>query len=123
MMKGKLGGNFMTEFVAQRAKIYAYKKIDKKFECKLCKGTKMVFDECKTYLLDCKQFSEGKCCLRIKKHEVYTVNKHRRALNRDDEKKRMQAGGITTFAKGYLARQNHDRKCEVCSQRYVRIFF
>ena len=103
MMKGKLGGNFMTEFVAWRAKIYAYKKIDKKFECKCCKCTKMIFDEYKTYLFDYKQCSEGKCCLRIKTHEVYTVNKHKRALNRDDDKKRVQAGGITTFAKGYLA--------------------
>ena len=37
-----------------------------------------------------------------KKHEVYTVNKHKIALNRDDDKSLVQAGGITTLARGYI---------------------
>ena len=38
-----------------------------------------------------------------KRHEVYTVNKHKIALNRDDDKRLVQADGITTLARGYVA--------------------
>ena len=39
-MKDDLGGKLMIEFVALRAKMYAYKKLDKKLEDKCSKGTK-----------------------------------------------------------------------------------
>ena len=38
-----------------------------------------------------------------KKHEVYTVKKHKIALNREDDKRVVQADGITTLARGYVA--------------------
>ena len=38
-----------------------------------------------------------------KRHEVYTVNKHKITLNRDDDKRIMQADGITILARGYVA--------------------
>ena len=37
------------------------------------------------------------------KHEVYTVNKRKIALNRDNDKRLVQAEGITTLARGYMA--------------------
>ena len=38
-----------------------------------------------------------------KKHEVYTVNKHKIALNKDGDKRLVQADGITALARGYAA--------------------
>ena len=38
-----------------------------------------------------------------KKDEVYTVYKHKIALNRDDDKRLVQADGITTLARGRAA--------------------
>ena len=38
-----------------------------------------------------------------KKHEVYTVNKYKIALNRDDYERIAQADGITKFARGHVA--------------------
>ena len=59
LMKDELGGKIMTEFVALRAKMYAYRKIDKEVEEKLFKGTKkcvvsegLTFDDYKTCLFD-----------------------------------------------------------------------
>ena len=56
---GYSSGKIMTEFVALRAKMYAYRKIDKGVEEKRCKGTKkcvfsegLTFDDYKTCLFD-----------------------------------------------------------------------
>ena len=57
LMKDELGGKIMTEFHASRAKMYAYRKIDKEVEEKRCKGTKkcavaegLTFEDYKTCL-------------------------------------------------------------------------
>ena len=81
LMKDELGGKIMTEFVALRAKMYAYRKIDRlaaqhehfvACDEKRCKGTKkcvvsegLTFDDYKTCLFDGKTMRR-KCCLRIK---------------------------------------------------------
>ena len=96
LMKDELGGKIMTEFVALRAKMYAYRKIDKKVEEKRCKGIK----KCVVAegLFDGETIYRKQMLFEIKKHKVYTVNKHKIALNRDNDKRLVQADGITTVA-------------------------
>ena len=38
-----------------------------------------------------------------KNHEMYTVNKYKTALNRDNDKRLVQADGIKTLPRGYVA--------------------
>ena len=118
LMKDELGGKIMTEFVALRAKMYAYRKIDrlaaqhehKEVGEKCCKGTKrcvvaegLTFDDYKTCLFDGKTIYREQMLFENKKHKVYTVNKHKTALNRNYDKRLAQADGITTLAKGNVA--------------------
>ena len=80
-MKDELGGKIMTEFVALRAKMYAYRKIDKEVEENHCKGSKkcvvcegLTFDDYKTCLFDGETVYRGQMLFENKEHEVYTVN-------------------------------------------------
>ena len=51
-----------------------------------------------------KRYTGRKCCLKMnKKHDVNMVNKYKTTLNRDDDKRIVQADGITTLAGGYAA--------------------
>ena len=109
LMKDELGGKIMTEFVALRAKMCAYRKIDKEVEEKLCKGTKkcvvsegLTFDDYKICLFDGKTIHREQMLFENKKHEVYTVNKHKIALNSDDDKRLVQADGIFFIYKNIL---------------------
>ena len=79
-------------------------------EEKCCKGTKkcvvsegLTFDDYKTCLFDGKIIYREQTLFENKRHEVYTVNKHKIALNREDDKRVAQADGITTLARGYVA--------------------
>ena len=109
-MKDELGGKIMTEFVALRAKMYTYRMIDKEVEEKRWTGTKkcvvskgLTFDDYKTCLFDGETRYREQTLFENKKHEVYTVNKHKIALNRDCDKRIVQADGIITQARGYTA--------------------
>ena len=109
----------MTEFVVLRAKMYAYRRIDRlaaqhehfvACDEKRCKGTKkcvvsegLTFDDYKTCLFDGKTIYRGKMLFENKKHERYTVNKYKIALNRDNDKRIVQTDGIITVARGYVA--------------------
>ena len=73
MAKYELGGKILTEFVALTAKMYLYRKLEKKFGDKRYKG----FRKClvaktlrlitmRPVFLMVKQCTESKCCLRIR---------------------------------------------------------
>ena len=107
-MNDELRGKIMTEFVALRAKMHAYRKIDKEVKEKRCKGTKkcvvsedLTFDDYKTLLFDGETMYREQMLFENKKHEVYTVNKYKIALNRDGDKRTVQVDGITTLARGH----------------------
>ena len=109
-MKDELRGKIMTEFVALRAKMYAYKKIDKKVKDKRCKVTEscivaeiLTFDNFKTCLSDGKTIQREQMLFENNDLKVYTVNTHRIVFNRAGDKRLVQSDGITTLARGYIA--------------------
>ena len=63
----------------------------------------LMFDDYKTCLFDVETIYREQMLFENKKHEVYTVNKHKIALNRVDDKRLVQADGITTLARGHVA--------------------
>ena len=107
LMKDELSGRIMTEFIALRAKMYAYKTIDED-EVKKAKGSKkcvvkenITFNDYKACLFEGDTMYREQMLFEPKKHEIFTVNKYKIALNRDDDKRIVQKDGVTTLAKGF----------------------
>ena len=107
LMKDELGGKIMTEFVALRAKLYAYKTLDKK-EDKKCKGIKkcvvkktLTFNDYKKCLDDGKNVYKSQMLFQNKDHEIYTSEINKIALNRDDDKRLVEVDQISTLARGH----------------------
>ena len=102
-MKDELGAKSMTEFVALRPKLFAYRKLDGE-EDKRCKGIKkcvvkktLDFDDYKKCLfnpVDGKSIHRSQLMFRNKKHEVHTVEVNKVALNRDDDKRIAKKDGV-----------------------------
>ena len=100
----------MTEFVALRPKLYAYRKLDDEEE-KRCKGIKkcvvkktLDFDDYKKCLFNpgkSKSTYRSQLMFRNRKHEVYVVKVNKVALNRDDDKRVVQKDGVSTLARGH----------------------
>ena len=57
----------------------------------------------KTCLLDGETIYREQMLFGNKKHEVYMVNKRKIVLSKDDDKRLVQADGITTLAREYAA--------------------
>ena len=96
-------------------RIERYKEVEEK----RCKGTKkcvvsegLTFDDYKNCLFGGETIYREQMLFQNKKHELCMVIKHKIALNRDDDKRTVQAYGITTLARGYVAISaytNHQR--------------
>ena len=109
LMKDELGGKIMTEFVALRPKLYAYRKLDgaedknEKGIKKCVVKKKLDFDDYKKCLFDSKSKSIYRLQLmfRSRKHEVHMVEVNKVALNRDDDRRIAKRDGIATLARGH----------------------
>ena len=111
LMKDKLGGAIMTEFVALRPKLYSYRKLDGA-EDKKCKGIKkcvvkktLTFEDYKACLLNQTNESvyRSQLMFRSSKHEVHTIEVNKVALNRDDDKRISKRDGVSTSARGHIS--------------------
>ena len=93
LMKNELGGEIITEFIALRPKTYSYltdnDKIDKKAKgTKKCVIKKMIkFDDYKKCLLNDKVILKSQQRFISNKHNVYSEDVNKIALNNDDDKK------------------------------------
>ena len=113
-MKDELGGKMMTEFVALRPKLYAYRKLNGE-EDKKCKGIKkcvvkktLGFDDYKMCLFDpvggmgkSKSIYRQQLMFKSRKHELHRVEVSKVALNRDDDKRIAKKDRISTLARGH----------------------
>ena len=105
LMKGKLGGGIMKEFVTLRPKMYAYKvgsSESKKWKgIKKCVVKKTIsFEDYKNCLFGGESSYRSQPMFRSSKHEVRALEVNKLALSRDDDK-RITVDGIASLARGH----------------------
>ena len=107
LMKDKLGGEIITEFVTLRPKTYSYLSDDSK-EDKKAKGTKkcvikkmIKFHDYKKCLLNDKVILKSQQRFISNKHDVYTENINKIALSNDDDKRIVSSNKISSYPYGY----------------------
>ena len=103
LMKDELGGKIITEFV----KTYSFLTDDGK-EDKKAKGTKkcvikkmIKFNDYKKCLLNDEVILKSQQRFISKKHDVYTENINKIALNKNDDKRIVSSNKITSYPYGY----------------------
>ena len=106
LFKDELGGKFVTEFCALRAKAYAY-KLDDDTEHKKAKGTKkcivkreIIFENYKDSLFNDKVIMRSQQRFRSYNHKVYTEVVNKIALSSNDDKRMQTFDKVTTYAYG-----------------------
>ena len=107
LMKDKLGGKIITEFVTLIPKTYSYLTDDGKQD-KKAKGTKkciikrmIKFNDYKNCLLKDKVILKSQQRFISKKHDVYTENINKIALSNNDDKRIVLSDKITSYPYGY----------------------
>ena len=122
LMKDELGGTIMPEFVSLRPKLYSYEKLDGTetpngphfVEDKKYKGIKkcvvektLMFEDYRNCLFEDFKFKEYRfrsICLimfRSIRHEIFTLEVNKVALNKNDDKRIAKKDGISTLARGH----------------------
>ena len=103
LMKDKLGGKIITEFVTLRPKTYSYLTDDGK-EDKNANGTKkcvikkmIKFNDYKKCLLNDEVILKSQQRFISKKHDVYTENINKIALSNNDDKRIISSNKITIY--------------------------
>ena len=111
LMKDKLGGKVIAEFVALRPKTYSYLTDDCKDD-KKAKGTKkcvikrmIKFNDYKNCLLKDEVVLKSQQRFRSKGHDVYTENINKIALSSNDDKRLTASDKITSYTYGYKGKQ------------------
>ena len=117
LMKDELGGGIMTEFVALRPKMYAYKTGNS--ESKKCKGIKkcvvkktISFEDYKACLFSGETSYTSQLMFRSSKHEVRTLELNKLALSRDDDK-RITVNGISSLGRGHHLTIKYTQFCRI----------
>ena len=106
LMKDELGEAIMTEFVALRPKLYSYKVQDGTENMK-CKGIKRVcsktlmFEDYKNCFFNDSTEYRSQLMFQSIKHDIFTIEVNKVALNRYDDKRISGRNGISTFTRGY----------------------
>ena len=100
-------GVIMTEFIALRPKLYSYKVLSGA-ESKKCKGIKkcvvkktLTFEDYKSCLFNSNTIYRSQLMFRSMKHDIFTIEFNKVALNRDDDKRISKKDGISTLARGH----------------------
>ena len=113
LMKDELGGKIITEFVNLRPKTYSCLTDDSK-EDKKVKGTKKCVikkmiksDDYKKCLLNDKVILKSQQRFISNKHDVYTEDINKIALNNDDDKRIVSSDKITSYPYGYKNRKTY----------------
>ena len=103
LFKDELGGKVMTEFIALRAKAYAYITEDGSVH-KRAKGTKkciikreIMFEHYKDCLFNSKTIIKSQQRLKSDHHKVYTEKVNKIALSSNDDKRLQTYNKITTY--------------------------
>ena len=111
LMKDKLGGEIMKEFVSLRPKMYSYRV--RNSEPKKCKGIKkcvvkktVSFDDYKQCLFSGEWSHRSQLLFRSRKHEVKTLEVNKLALSREDDK-RISINGVVSYARGHYRVWGH----------------
>ena len=106
LFKDELGGKIMTEFVALRAKAYAYIEKDCS-EHKKGKGTKnciikreLMFENYRESLFNSKIILKSQRRFKSDHHKVYTEEVNKIALSSNDDKRLKTSDGITAYPYG-----------------------
>ena len=107
LMKDKLGGKIIMEFVTLRPKTYSFLtddgKEDKKAKVtKKCIIKKMIkFNDYKKCFLDDEVILKSQQRFISKKHNVYTENINKIALSNNDDKRIVSSNKISSYPYGY----------------------
>ena len=116
LMKDELGGTIMIEFVSLRPKLYSYKKLDGLetpngphfVEDKKCKGIKkcvvkktLMFEDYKNCLFEDSTEYRSHLMFRSIRHEIFTLEVNKVALNKNDDKHIAKKDGISTLARSH----------------------
>ena len=106
LFKDELGGKIIREFVALRAKAYAYLMEDGR-ENKKAKGTKkcviereLMFESYKDSLFKNKIILKSQQRFKIDHHKVYTEEVNKIALSSNDDKRLQTFDKVTTYPYG-----------------------